>query len=381
MRKLEDVRVTIDQVDEELVRLFEKRMKLAEDVVEIKTAENLPIFDGARENKVVERAVNRLENSGNAGAIRSFYHLLMTMSKARQREIMYSQDEDWLTRLIESAKPLKQGQVSVIYQGVSGAYSYEATLQTFGGRAKLENVETFENVFQKIQKGEADYGVLPIENSIMGGVAEVQDHLRSYGCFIVGETEVAVHHCLAAIPGTRMEDVREVRSHPQALGQCREYLQAHHMQGITWINTAVAGESVAEEKRKDLAALCSSTAAKLHGLEILEENVEDKKNNRTRFIIVAAQMAFQEDFDKTSILFSTEHRSGALLEALSAFAVEDLNLLRIESRPTGHKGWDYWFFVDFAGNVKHPAVQKAMRQLAAEASYFEVLGCYKAAGK
>lgn len=230
---------------------------------------------------------------------------------------------------------------------------------------------------EAITRGEADYAVLPIENSTAGIVSDIYDLLVEYPHYIVGEQELPVEHVLMALPGAKAEEIRTVISHPQALAQCRRFLDSNE----NWkteerLNTAAAAKEVSESGDLTMAAVGSPYAAEHFGLQILKEGIFDAQGNTTRFVIISGQKRFVKDAQKISVCMELPHQSGSLYNALAHFIYNDLNMTKIESRPIPQRKWEYRFFVDFEGNLSDPAVKNALRGLQAESAKFRIFGNY-----
>ena len=219
--------------------------------------------------------------------------------------------------------------------------------------------------------------MLPIENSTAGAVDEMYDLLVEFENYIVGETIIPITHTLAGLPGTELSDIERVYSKGVALMQASRFLDEHSgWQQISVANTAIAAKKIMEDKDKSQAAVCSANAAKIHGLEVLVDNINDDPNNSTRFIVVTNQKIFHKDAKKISICFEVPHESGSLYHLLSHFIYNDLNMTKIESRPVEGRNWEYRFFVDFEGNLAEPAVKNAIRGLREESRSLRILGNY-----
>jgi chorismate mutase/prephenate dehydratase len=227
-----------------------------------------------------------------------------------------------------------------------------------------------------IDEGSADFAVLPIENSSAGIVSEIYDLLVEFENYIVGEQIIKIEHCLMATPGTKLEDIKTVYSHPQSLMQSSHYLFEKGWQQISMKNNAFAAKKVADEKDKTQAAIASEMAAKIYGLDILEKGVNDLKTNSTRFIIVTNQKVFASNASKISLCFEIDHESGTLYRALSHLMYNGLNMNKIESRPLAGRNWEYRFFLDFEGKLTDSAVKNALRGLREETRNMKILGNY-----
>lgn len=366
--EIAELRKHIDDIDEQLVRLFEKRMEASHKMASIKCDQNLAVQDLGRENQIVNRAltlVNRDLKSETALLMRT----IMSLSREYQRRILFSGEAPMLP---PPSSPITEN-VTCAYQGLPGAWSEQAATCMFPG-GELVPVNHFEDVFVSVRNEKADYGVVPIENSKTGAIGETYDLLRKYGCYIVGRTWVSIRQNLIGVPGTSIKNIRKIFSHPEGFRQCSQFLNDKHWDQTTCRNTAVAAEYVAREDDKKNAAIASARAAELYGLEILAPDIMDAHDNRTSFVVIARNPEYNHKSDLISVTFSTLHRSGALCEALMPFMADNINLTRIESRPvTADK---YRFFAEIQGNIMDDIVVSALRHSAAASEYFEILGCY-----
>ncbi len=366
---IQRVRADIDALDNKLVEILQQRMSLADDIAEAKRAENLPTTDESREQQIIDRVLEDTKDEYR-GEVVTFMRTLMGLSKFRQRKLLYDGNED---PLLPPARKPAEGKRVIAYQGLPGAWGEQAALNLFPEDQKQEK-NSFEDVFIAVKKKDVNYGVVPIENSKTGAIGETYDLLRKYGCYIVGQTQVQAAHCLMAVPGTKLSDIREVLSHPEGLHQCGTYLRKHSWDLTECRNTAVAATKVAEQGEKRCAAIGSRRAAELYGLEVLAENITDDRSNSTRFIAIADMPEYDSQCDMVSLTFRTSHRSGALCEVLFHFMAAGINLNRIESRPM--MGDKYCFFADLEGNIDDENVQSGLRNAASSCGYLEALGCY-----
>ncbi len=267
--------------------------------------------------------------------------------------------------------------VRIAFQGEPGAYS-EAAARRFGPDADVMPCRSFEEVFAAVAEGRASHGVLPMENSIGGSIHRNYDLLVEHELPIVGEIELPVDHCLLARPGTRLSDLTAVYSHPQALAQCEEYLRRMtNVEIIAVYDTAGGAKMVAEGTRTDAGAIASRRAGELFGLEVLDEAVQDFASNITRFVIVARSSNVAEDANKTSLVFALKSTPGALFRALSCFALRDINLTKLESRPIRGRPWRYMFYADVDIARHSLAYGRAAAQLGEFTEWVRTLGSYK----
>jgi chorismate mutase/prephenate dehydratase len=372
-KEITNFRELINGVDNKIVKLFEERLLLAKEIVDYKKANNLAIVDADRESEVVENAKSMVDSDMQA-EVTLLIRAIISLSREYQRSLSFaSETPDFLPppQVHNAASP------RVCYQGVPGAWGELAARKLFHEEdAEITNADYFESVFRKVKDGEADYGVLPIENSKTGAIGETYDLLRRFGCYIVGRTWIDVKHCLLAKPGAEVKDIREVYSHPQGFQQCRRYLENKPWDQIASSNTAVAAEKAARADGLRAAAIGSARAAEHSGLTVLAENIMDSDTNRTSFVVIAAQPEYGADSDLISISFTAAHRSGSLCEALLPFMASGINLTRIESRPSSSAS-SYRFFAEISGNIGDPIVKETLTHAAAATDYLEVIGCYK----
>lgn len=376
MEDLQELRKQIDQIDQEMVRLFEARMDVCRQVAEYKIANGKKVLDRSRELEKLDTLGGMAHNDFNRHGIRELFQQIMAMSRKLQYQLLEKEGVSGslpFTRIDH----IDRKHCRVVYQGVEGAYQHQAALEYFGKDVNVFHMDTWKECMEAIKEGMADYAVLPIENSSAGEVNDIYDLLEEYENYIVGEQIIKIQHALLGVPGTKLEDIRTVFSHPQALMQCAGYLSRHpQWKQISLSNTAVAAEKAAQDGDKSQAAIAGEITAKLYGLEILEMPVNDCRFNSTRFIIVTNRKMYEKDARKVSICFELPHVSGSLYNILSHIIYNDLNMCKIESRPIPERNWEYHFFVDFEGNLDDSAVKNAIRGIAEEAVNFKILGNY-----
>ena len=265
----------------------------------------------------------------------------------------------------------------VAFQGEPGAYSEMATIQYFRN-SNLVPIKSLQDVFDALRQGDVDFGVVPIENSIEGSVNETYDLLLDTDFVVSGEIYLRVRHCLIVNKGGGW-NIRSVYSHPQALAQCRRYLQGRKLATVTAYDTAGAVEMIKQKKTRKVAAIASRRAAELYDMDILEEGIEDSKNNFTRFLIMSKIRTKSTGRDGTSMIFSVKHIPGALYSILEEFANRNINLTKIESRPKKEKPWEYNFYVDFEGHIDNKIINEAVESIKKKAAFIKILGSYERA--
>lgn len=266
--------------------------------------------------------------------------------------------------------------MKVSFQGEPGAYSEQAVFNYYGKDVETLPCESFDVMFDSVMSGKSDAALAPIENSLAGSIHQNYDLLLRHDLHIVGEYFLRVQHCLIANPGVKMEDIKKAISHPQALGQCAVYLRNHGIKAEQVYDTAGSVKMLKESGARDVAAIASRRAAELYGMQILEEGIEDNQENFTRFLAVQRDSVIPESDAKTSIVFTLKNVPGSLFKAMSVFALRDIDLTKIESRPLQGKPWEYLFYIDFIGSTQDETVQRALDHLGEYAMTLRVLGSY-----
>ena len=263
------------------------------------------------------------------------------------------------------------------YYGERGSYSEQAATQHFGQKAAMKSCKFVSEVLESVGR-DSQFGVVPIENSIEGAVTQTYDLLFNSKLVIVGEEIVKISHCLMALRGVKLSGIRKVYSHPQALGQCRKYIESHNLDTIPFYDTAGSAKMLKESGMRDSAVIASLRAASIYEMDVLARDIQSNKCNYTRFLVIAKK-PLPGPADKTSIAFGTKNRSGALFKALQSFANNSVNLLYIQSRPIPDKPWEYNFYIDCLGSAHERKVKKALSDLRSVSDYVKVLGSYKRA--
>ena len=371
--ELSEIRTRIDAVDDQLLKLFLERMELTEEVAAYKNEHHLPILNKQREREILAKVTAKAGDKE-----RYAYHLYSTLfelARSRQAELV-----DLPTRVAERVEkslaaggPVFPQTGLVACQGVEGAYSEPACERLFK-RPSTFFFSSFEAVFSAIEKGLCRYGVLPLENSTAGSVNAVYDLMTQHNFRIVRSVRIKVDHNLLANPGAKLENIREIYSHEQAISQCAHFLQGlPNVKAIRCENTAVAARMVAESGRDDVAALSSRACRELYGLDCLAASVQDQGNNFTRFICIAKNLEIYPGADRTSLMMVLPHHPGSLYKVLSRFNALGVNMNKLESRPMPDRNFEFMFYFDLETSVYAPQFTQLMAELCEEFTY---LGSY-----
>lgn len=376
MKDLKELREEIDKIDRQMVSLYQERMEIATGVAEYKIETGKKVFDKEREESKLATLTALGDSDFNKNGIRELFEQIMSMSRKRQYQLLTAHGIYEKPDFIEVEK-LDYRKARIVFQGTEGAYSQLALKEYFGENTDSYHVETWRDAMEAIRSGEADFAVLPIENSSAGIVSENYDLMVEYDNCIVGEQIIKIDHALLGLPEAELSDITDVYSHPQALMQCGSYLESHReWEKHSLKNTAMAAQKIKADGKKNKAAIASSLTADIYGLKILEESIQENKTNATRFIIVSGKRIFTRDAGKISVCFEIPHESGSLYHMLSHFIYNGINMNRIESRPVQGKNWEYRFFIDFDGNLNDAAVQNALQGLKEETISLKILGNY-----
>lgn len=374
---LTELRKQIDGIDDQLVQLFCRRMALCAQVADYKKANGLPILMPARER---EKLKDVAEKAGPdmANYTRTLYAMLFELSRSYQSKLSGGSRQlyEMITQSIQDTPNLFPQTAMVACQGVEGAYSQLACEKIFPNPMILY-FKTFDGVFQAIDQGLCQYGILPIENSTAGSVTKVYDLMIQHNFYIVRTFRLKIDHNLLANPGAKLEDIKEIYSHEQAINQCSTFL--HSLKGVNVVpvaNTAVASEMVASSGRKDVAALSSRSCAELYNLSCLASSVQDKGNNRTRFICISRNMEIYPGSDKTSIMMVLNHRPGALYKVLARIYTLGINVTKLESRPIPDREFEFMFYFDLETSIYSEQFVQLMCELEDLCEEFKYLGSY-----
>jgi len=349
---LDDLRKKIDEIDARLVELIGQRIKTAEEIGQGKKKQSRLIEDRERELKVLRNV----------------------RSLARDKNISPSDMENIYRNIIDACRKIQA--VAVAFQGEPGAYSEEAAFRFFGKSTKGVPCESLDEVFEAVEVGDAPFALVPVENSLEGSITRAYDLLLDSPLMVCGEMELRISHCLIAIEGASLDTIKMVYSHPQALGQCRQFLNHLSAELIPASDTAGSVRMIKEQGRMDYAAVASAKAAELYGMKIIAKEIEDNPHNFTRFFVLSKEDSPPTGNDKTSIVFSLKHKPGALYDCLREFATREVNLTKLESRPTRHQPWEYNFYMDFSGHREEKEVGEALKALEEHAVFVKILGSY-----
>lgn len=375
MRDLTEIRQQIDQIDQKMLALFKERMGCSAEVAEYKRGTGKAIYDPVRERQKIDALTKDEDELIIKKSVEEMFLQMMSISRRYQYSLL-SQEDAYIDQTFEEVEALDINEdTKVVYQGIPGAYQEQAMVQYFGEDVKNFSVPEFKDVVKTLDRGEADYGVLPIENTSAGTVSGIYDMILDYDICVVGEESVDVRHVLAAIPGTSLDKIEKVYSHPQGLMQCKGFLDEHSdWDQVKVANTAISAKKVADDNKPVKAAICSERAAKMYGLEILKREVNDEGNNTTRFVIMSKKKQYRKDAGKVSISFSVLHESGSLYNILTHFMFNNVSMSNIESRPLPGRKWEYGFYVDVIGNLDDPAIRNSLAGIKEETKDFKILG-------
>jgi chorismate mutase/prephenate dehydratase len=355
MKKIDELRRKIDEIDEKLIELLNKRAEIVKEVIEIKEKEKKSVFDPSREKKIIERLINK-----NKGMLKP---------------------ED-LKIIMESIFKIYRGmfrEIKVAYLGPEGTFTHLAAMKKFGEKAKYIPVKTIDEVFREVEKKRVDYGVVPVENSIEGIVTHTLDVFLESDLKIISEISLEIHHYLLSKENS-LDKIKKIYSHPQAIAQCRNWIGENLPEAEIFETESTISAVKKVMKEKNAAAIASEIASSMYNLNIIAERIEDFRENITRFLVIGSDFAEKTGNDKTSILFSIKDRVGALHDILSYFKEENINLTKIESRPSKKKAWEYVFFVDFIGHKDDINVKRALNNVEKVSVFLKILGSYPREG-
>jgi chorismate mutase/prephenate dehydratase len=371
---LDSLRQAIDAVDDELVDLLVRRQDTVRQIADFKAQTRTPLKDELREARQIARMAERARARGldELFVVRVFREVLDHSVRTQELQLGQAVRADL-------ARP-----ITVVFQGAEGAFSHIAGRRFFAPRPSavtFRGVTTFRGMLEEVRSGQADYAMLPIENTTSGSVHDAYDALSHTDLAIIGEEVIRIEMCLVGISDVPLDSLRKVYSHPQALSQCTAFLASLPQVTVeTFVDTAMSVERVKHENDPSHAAIASAEAASLHGLHVLRRDIANHRENYTRFLVIAREA---EPWDprvpcKTSIMFVTQHERGALLACLNVLAAHGLNLTKLESRPRPGRPFEYLFYADFEGNMAEPDVQRAVDEIAGLSKSLKIFGSYPA---
>lgn len=351
-----------------------ERLEVATEIGFYKKKNGLNILDRNREEEVIKKNLARVENETFAPYVEALLEKMMSVSRDAQSDIVI-ENKTPISSIIKMPVITKRVENPVVsYGGIKGSYGEQALLQYFGN-VEQRSFKTFKEVVDSVVRGDADYGVLPLENTSTGGILEVERLLEGENIYIVGETIVQVSHCLLGLGD--IEDVRTVYSHVQGFEQSREFLRGRDYKEVPYFNTAISARFVAESGDKSLAAIGSRRAAEVYGLKILAENINYNLENFTRFVIIKKTGELEASFDKISIQVVVDDEEGSLLRVIKSITENRLNMVKIASRPIIGKPFEYIFSIEFNGNLGEKRVKKALKEIAENSVLLNFKGNYK----
>lgn len=349
---IDNLRKKIDEIDARIIELIAERQNLSKEIGKGKNKTSRLIEDRERELRVLRHV----------------------RSLARDKKISPGDIENIYRQIINASKKI-QG-VAVAFQGESGAYTEEAAQHFFGKSTQGMPYDSLDEVFEAVERGDAPFALVAVENSLEGSITRAYDLLLDSPLMVCGETEMRISHCLIAVKGAGLDTIRYVYSHPQALGQCRNFLKQINAEIVPASDTAGSVRMIKEKKRLDYAAIASARAAELYGMNVLAKEIEDNPHNFTRFFVLSKEDSPPTGNDKTSIVFALKHKAGALYDCLGEFAMRNINLTKLESRPTRHQPWEYNFYMDFSGHHEEKEVRQAIKALEEHSIFVKILGSY-----
>ena len=375
-RDLSQIREEINEIDSEMIKLFEKRMSLSREVAAYKVQNSMPVYDKQREREILNRVESEVgDDLGSYAKI--LYSTLFQLSRSYQfkKLVGVSDISNRIRNSVETTERLFPKSAKVACQGVEGAYSQHACDRLFSN-ATISYYKTWEDVFKALESGECRYGVLPLENSTAGTVNKAYDLLGKYKYYIVKSVRLRVCHSLLVKKGVKKENIKEIVSHEQAISQCSKFLSNMNVKVTTFENTAAAAAYVAKSDRTDIAAIGSFECAELYNLVSVDDNIMNTDNNYTRFICVSKKMEIYPGAHKTSVMFKLPHRPGSLYDVLSKFRALDIDINKIESRPIPGRDFEFKFYLDMDVSVYNPDLYSLINELDSELDYFKYLGSY-----
>lgn len=374
---MEKLRNEIDEIDDSLVKLFEKRMQSTAQLAKYKKEHSVPVSDRTREREIIYRMSGKVTPE-LAGYTKSLYNTLFDLSKSYQNSLISPESKlaSEIKKSLEGSEKLFPERAVVACQGTEGAYSQFACDRMFK-YPEIMYVNSFDSVFEAVGRGLCRYGILPLENSTAGSVTAVYELMQKHKFYIVGSIKLCISHSLLAAPGVRLDGVKEIFSHEQALNQCSKFLsELKDVKVTVCANTAEAAKSVADSGRSDCAAICSGDCAELYGLSEITSGISNTENNYTRFICISKELEIYPGASCTSLMVRLPHKPGSLYSVISRFAALGVNLTKLESRPVPGSDFEFMFYFDVDASVYSPELAELITQLENELPGLVYLGSY-----
>lgn len=373
---IKDLRKEIDEIDEELTALFQKRMETAAEIAKYKQQNSIPVFNREREREVMNKATAKVKPEIE-GYAKTFYETIFNVSRSYQKKLI--KPESPVSKMIADVTaqtPCERPNRAVVAcQGVEGAYSQFACDKMFAFPT-IVYCRSFEDVFRAVDSGLCRYGVLPVENSTAGTVNKVYDLMKEHKFYIVHSLKLFIRHSLLAPEGVELGDIKEVFSHEQAINQCSDFLASLGVKVTVCENTAVAAKLVAASGRKDCASIGSKDGAAQYGLTALKTGIQNTDNNYTRFVCISKKPEIYPGAKKTSFMMTIPHRPGSLYSILSRFAALGLNMTKLESRPIPGSNFEFMFYFDIEASAYSDSLKSLFGELENDAEQFSYLGSY-----
>ncbi len=374
---MEKLRNEIDEIDDSLVKLFEKRMQSTARLAKHKKEHSVPVSDRTREREIIYRMSGKVAPE-LAGYTKSLYNTLFDLSKSYQNSLISPESKlaSEIKKSLEGSEKLFPERAVVACQGTEGAYSQFACDRMFK-YPEIMYVNSLDSVFEAVGRGLCRYGILPLENSTAGSVTAVYELMQKHKFYIVGSIKLCISHSLLAAPGVRLDGVKEIFSHEQALNQCSKFLsELKDVKVTVCANTAEAAKSVADSGRSDCAAICSGDCAELYGLSEITSGISNTENNYTRFICISKELEIYPGASCTSLMVRLPHKPGSLYSVISRFAALGVNLTKLESRPVPGSDFEFMFYFDVDASVYSPELAELITQLENELPGLVYLGSY-----
>lgn len=374
---IKELREQIDGIDKQITKLFCERMKVADGIAGYKRENGLPVRDSERERKLLNNIADMAGEEMGSYA-RVLYATMMDVSRSYQNKKLCAESElgKKIHSALENTQKVFPQRATVACQGVEGAYSQKAADRIFA-LPNITYVNTFENVFQAVESGLCEYGIVPLENSTAGSVNQIYDLLARYDFYIVRSLHMQINHVLLTKPNTKAENIREIFSHEQAINQCSSFLRSQSGVKVTVVaNTAMAARMVATSDRDDVAAISSSDCVGQYGLEVRRSRIQDTDSNFTKFICISKKLEIYPGANHTSLMFSTANKPGALYNVMSRFSALGINIIKLESRPIVGRDFEFSFYFDLDAPVYSSEFEQLIFELEAQVDGFKYFGSY-----